>query len=65
MHCSIRGVWLDARHVRDFLALILGALAIFKREAFLGTNAQWSKRVGAVVIGVVLIGIGILFLTTP
>lgn len=60
-------MWLDARHVRGFLALILGALAIFKREAFIGTNAQWSKKVGgvgAVVIGVVLIGIAILFLTT-
>jgi len=48
--------------------LILGVLAIFRREALIGTNAAWSKSVtgfGAVLIGLVLVGIGIWFLTTP
>ena len=59
---------LDSRHLHGLLALILGVLAIFRREALLGTNAAWSKRVGgfgAVLIGVVLVGIGIWFLATP
>jgi len=68
MHSSIRGMWHDSRHVHGFLALILGVLAIFRREALIGTNAAWSKSVsgfGAVMIGLVLVGIGIWFLTTP
>jgi hypothetical protein len=61
-------MWFDSRHAHGLLALILGVLAIFRRQALIGTNAAWSKSVtgfGAVGIGVVLVGVGIWFLTTP
>jgi hypothetical protein len=63
---SIRGMVPDSRHISGVLALVLGVLAIFRREALIRNSAFGWKVTGpsAVLIGLALLASGLLLLTT-
>jgi len=63
---SIRGMVSNSRRIPGILALALGVLAIFRREALIKNSAFGWKVSGpiAVLIGLSLIASGLLLLTT-
>jgi hypothetical protein len=65
-HRSVPGMVPDLRQIYGLLALVLGAFAVFRREALIKNSAFGWKVTGpiAVLIGLALLASGLLLLTT-
>ena len=62
------GMWFDRHHVKGLLALGIGACAILGHGVRIGADPVNYKIISgpaAVMIGIVLCGIGVWFVTSP